>query len=85
MLGDAKSPKRRRCCRSFAVSHQERALALHGSAALFCYYRGGAERPNGFQVFLQSYESREGKGFKTWAWLWDIKDRTTTEYVLSLE
>lgn len=56
--------------------------AQHFSAIIV----GGAERPNGFQVFLQSYESREGKGFKTtWTWLWDIKDRITTEYVLSLE
>lgn len=40
---------------------------------------------NGFQVFLQLYESREGKGFRTWTWLWDIKDRIATEYIPSLE
>lgn len=45
---------------------------------------GGVERPNGFQVFLQSYESREGKSFRTSTWLWDIRDRIITESIPSL-
>lgn len=40
---------------------------------------------NGFQVFLQLYESQDGKGFRTWTWLWDIKDRIATEYIPSLD
>lgn len=38
--GGPNSPKRRHFCRGFAVSHQESAFALCGSAALFCYYQG---------------------------------------------
>lgn len=41
--------------------------------------------PNGFQLLLNLYESREGKGSKTWSCLLDIKDRITAEYIPSLE